>query len=96
MLAKVFRRAAELVVQGWCQGALLDDQDRVCLVQAVWTASLEIRGRNVRPHEWTPLRMALTRRGVPIRWEFARWNDEPRRTADEVEAVLYEAAALVE
>jgi len=94
VLAKVYQRAAELVQQGWWSGALLsDDETQVCLVQALWTASLEIRGRAMRPGELVPLTTALARRG----WtgHASDWNDVPGRTQDEVEAALREAAGLV-
>lgn len=93
MLAKVYRRAAEHIAMGWCQGGL-EINDHRCLVSAVWQASREINGREMSTVEWRPVERVLARRG----WMRApaSWNDVPGRTAEEVEAVLLAAAAEME
>lgn len=98
MRAKVFRRAAELVAQGWCQGALVRDaegNDLGCDVlhphAAAWCAGGAIlRARSeLRLPEGTS--MFIFRCDDPRTWP--RWNDAPDRTAEEVEMALLRSAA---
>jgi hypothetical protein len=88
MAAKVLRRAAELIDQGWIQGALAKDEQghtvdcddssatRWCLVGALIRARYEIGANR------TPILPGLN----------SDWNDKRGRTADEVAAALRRAA----
>jgi hypothetical protein len=99
--AKVLRRAAELVAQGWCQGHYAEDAEgtgvgsaspnavKWCLQGAVHRAASELGvGPSLR-------RSFAVARSIDS-WDAPAWNDAKGRTADEVESALYAAAAHVE
>ena len=101
MDAKVLRRAAEIVEQGWCQGALARDERGVgvglnspraaawCAVGAFKLAMHELGCARIPCRSWDSAEAACGGSAV-------RFNNAPERTADEVAAALREAAARCE
>lgn len=107
MDAKVLRRAAEIVEQGWCQheyafmnGAPLQvsamEIERFLIADAVCLEGAFIRARYEITGERT---MSAELGGLSLATVLGlaggvayRWNDAPGRTADEVAAALRAAA----
>ena len=88
MTAKVLRRAAEIVDQGWCQVSF-HRGDKHCLVGALLRAGQEIHGTydNVHIHPAVEYVALAIGHRTPM-----CWNDERGRTADEVADALRRAA----
>jgi len=87
-------RAAQIIRErGWCQGVACDETGAVCLVGAIY----DIREKAADiPYEFAKSEPEPAYSAYKImerRNQIGPWNDEPRRTAEEVIAAL-EAAAL--
>lgn len=81
--------AAHLILErGWNHGAVLNCRGGMCLMGAVIVAITDVTS------EWDEgfyLAQDVLRKTIKFR-SLAAWNDNPRRTADEVIDALYEAA----
>lgn len=90
---QLLRDAADRIARdGWCQGKYADGRRR-CLLGAIGFSIVnEIPEENV--HAACQVRAVLRARGVSVNGHvsIAAWNDAPGRTADEVIALLREAA----
>lgn len=96
MDAKVLRRAAELIDQGWCQGALAKTGTGMMLgdpespLAARWCVTgAFIRARAELDAHGTTAFLKVMAETAP---NPAQWNNAPGRTADEVAAALRAAA----
>lgn len=96
-LAQVYRRAHRTIVdRGWFQGDFVGPRGCVCIIGAL---SVAIGGAPTQIPEadpqlfeqaWTFLETLIDSRSI------ARWNDDTRRTEDEVFALLNRAAEEAE
>ncbi len=86
---KILLRAAELIEQrGWCQGQSRCN-GRICLVTAIGIANLEC-SENHNERIFDTFRKYLNVPGL------ASWNDNPKRTKEEVINKLKECANVPE
>jgi hypothetical protein len=99
MTAKVLRRAAELVEQGWTSGhSARDEQGQPCFyydpraVRWCMDGAVRLAAKTLGANAYSSLR-ALWR---TLGGLHAPWNDTPGRTADEVADVLRQAAEHAE
>ena len=70
-----------LRVDGWCQGALVDDEGRRCLAGALLTATADLSDA-MEDQVRVCVEEALPRGTI------AAWNDTPGRTVEEVLEVI--------
>lgn len=91
---RVLIRAAQIVREGWCQGALEDDRDRVCASGAIKRAA------GCPMDTWSVLALeAANRLGAAIKSDYGSlyvpdWNDMEGRTAGDVASTMEEAARM--
>ena len=97
MDAKVLRRAAEIVDQGWCQDFLaLDEHENAVDVQSPravrWCAlgASILAGKQMGSDGWRAFHEAS--RTTPTGDRLTIWNNAPGRTADEVATYLRSVA----
>lgn len=93
--AEVARLAADVLEDyGWCQGGLMDEEGRACLIESLYLASAKL----CQP-PWSmssaPYRAFAEYLGVD-RWRISNWNDEPQRTVEQVTKELRGFAELLE
>lgn len=96
VLVETLAKAKAYVERGWCRGHYLDGRDNVCAVGALELAT----GRSIRNEQ-----MSLEYRGLyglvckvkdelypaSAPWHIESWNDDGRRTKEEVVCLLQKA-----
>lgn len=94
-LRDIFRAAADLVEQGWCQrkyATKIDGQQCYCIDGAVAMAESGDPHSVITPECTTALNMLAWEKGFSA---ITDYNDEPGRTQAEVVAVLRDLAETV-
>ena len=92
--SQVFARAAEIVERGWCQHRAVirtGPLSQYCLVGALSIATLEVSPK--RPLNLSDILGSILAMQSPSFGEsLIEWNDNPRRTQQEVVDLLRDAA----
>lgn len=98
---KVCNEAADLIEEkGWCQGQYEDDGGRHCLLGAVSKADADLQSILRCPENEWKRRAIISALGGRLGWQerpeyvltgwnaLTTWNDDPKRTQEEVVALL--------
>lgn len=87
----LLKAAALIEEEGWCRGKYLNADGQRCVLGALSDVTADLPVDADRR-----LRRAINhlKRGLNITVALVEWNDDPRRTKDEVFAALHAAAEV--
>ena len=85
-VSRLLLKAADLIEEhGWCQVSAVDERGRICMLQAMGRAEVELFG----PDGSRSVSLVSDEKiADAVGWPIYRWNDAAGRTQEEVVAKL--------